>query len=195
MTPEEEAALQKDIKDVCDRVLVLEQTREAVKSGEEAMLANRRVRYQETGQWARHYSTVRMTVTTFLLGLSVSIVTFGWQYWDEKPRGSSVETAAALWLLAVSLFTVFTRLSLQMGVRATKHRRELKIENEKPVPDGQAPPQDAASWTIAAISLGFAQLLWWTKDLYWALGFLVLLVVLVLIARCLTEEKKSAAAP
>ena len=35
-------------------------------------IQNRRVRFGENGNWARHYSTVRMTTTTFLFSLSSS---------------------------------------------------------------------------------------------------------------------------
>ena len=180
MTPTKQATLPNDVSPLKSRVTDLETTGDRAKTDEETWLTNRRIRYQEAGQWARHYSTVRMSVTTFLIGLSVTIVSFGWNYWDEKPRVSSVQTAAALWLVAVGLFTVFTRLTFQMARRSADHRRKLQID--KQISTSNVSSNDPASWAVAFISLGFAYLVWWTMGGYWAAGFLAALLAFVIIA-------------
>ena len=184
MTPAEAA----HVNALTNRVADLEATRDHLKSGAEALLANRRSRYQEVSQWARHYSTVRMTVTTFLLGLCVTVISFGCNHLDKYPRQPSVLIAAALWLIAVALFTVFTRLTLQMGARAAEHRRNLPVDDAPP--PARTSSRDAASWALTAISFGFAGLVWWTRGFYSALWFLLALLVVVLLGIALTVEKE-----
>jgi hypothetical protein len=131
-----------------------------------------------------------MSVTTFLIGLSVTVISFGWNYWEEKPRVSSVQTAALLWLVAVGIFTVFTRLTFQMTRRAAHHRASLPVDDKKSQSDVSS--KDPASWAVGVISLCFARLIWWTKDLAWAGGFLGALLVVVFLVIFLTKETKPA---
>ncbi|HWE01427.1 MAG TPA: hypothetical protein VG326_03380 [Tepidisphaeraceae bacterium] len=63
------------------------------------------VAYTEAGQWARHFSTVRMTLTPFLIGISLGVLSFGW----EKPsNGIFMLFSAVICVLMVILLGIFT---------------------------------------------------------------------------------------
>ena len=68
---------------------------------------NRKVFYQEAGQWARHFSTVRMTVMTFTITTCAAIVAWRWQGKGPDIQRLLVPTAA-LWATGVFVFWVFT---------------------------------------------------------------------------------------
>ena len=57
---------------------------------------------QEASEWARHYSTVRMTVTTFLITLSAGILTFRWGSFPFAVL------AFVVWVVAAFFFYMFT---------------------------------------------------------------------------------------
>lgn len=127
-------------------------------SGSAEQIENRRVRLQDNGEWARHYSAVRMTVTTFLVSLSLGILSFKW----EPSAPANVEFIAlsgVIWMVAVLLFLVFTRLTYQEMERARLKRKEL--------PDGSAadgngsfhPRQDVASWIVVILTLLYGMVL------------------------------------
>jgi hypothetical protein len=127
-----------------------------------------------------------MSVTTFLIGLSVSIISFGWNYWDNQPRRSSVFIAAVLWSIAVALFAVFTRLTLRMERRAAEHRTKLPVSKDD-LP-GTPRGKDPASWAVTAISAGFVGLMWWTHGFGCAAAFVFVLVAVVVLARVSTAD-------
>lgn len=64
---------------------------------------------EDSNSWAQHYSTVRMTVTTFLVTVALAIVQFQW----EKPTWAGVIGASVCWFVAVVLFIVFTKLEFR----------------------------------------------------------------------------------
>jgi hypothetical protein len=55
--------------------------------------------------WAQHFSIVRMTVTTFLIGLAIGIVSAKWHQFDVALCGA----VWGLWLLALGYCFYFTR--------------------------------------------------------------------------------------
>jgi hypothetical protein len=61
--------------------------------------------YTESGEWARHFSTVRATVTTFLVGVSVGVLSFGW---DKPAWRIFAAIAAGVWVLMLFLLWLFT---------------------------------------------------------------------------------------
>jgi hypothetical protein len=122
------------------------------------MWENRRVRFEDSGDWARHYSAVRMTVTTFLVGLSLGIVSFKWEKGDPRPGAIFVALAALVWISAVVLFIAFTRLTYHEMARA----RKLKLPD---TPDDKRTPLhprwDPASWVLIVVTAIFGLLLCW----------------------------------
>jgi len=68
--------------------------------------------YSEIGNWARHNSTVRMTVTPFLITVSLSVMAFKWN--DKRPI--FIIISAAIWGLAMLLLWYFTKLTVRAEV-------------------------------------------------------------------------------
>jgi amino acid transporter len=60
--------------------------------------------YKEHGQWARHYSTVRMTLGTFFLTLSFGILQFRW----DKPEIEVAIVAGVMCFLGIIVFLLFS---------------------------------------------------------------------------------------
>jgi len=121
---------------------------------------NRRTRFQENGSWARHYSTVRMTTTTFLVPVSLGILSFKWNG-PQHPQIRFIALSGVVWVLAVLLFLLFTRLTYGEMERARLKRKDM--------PDGGTgrgdennpfhPRQDVASWILALLTLFYGVLL------------------------------------
>jgi len=63
--------------------------------------------YSDHGQWARHYSTVRMTLGTFAFTAAVGMITVRW----EQPQLALAVAAAIVLLIGVVLFAVFSVLT------------------------------------------------------------------------------------
>ena len=121
-------------------------------------IQNRRVRFGENGNWARHYSTVRMTTTTFLVSLSIGILSFKWNP-PAKPELTFLNLAGGVWIAALCLFLAFTRYTYAEMERARVRRRSLP-EGEKPEPDKPLHPrQDMASWIMMVVTAAFGLLL------------------------------------
>jgi len=64
--------------------------------------------YGEHGAWARHYSTVRMTLGTFFLTASIGII---FQRWDKSFDWRTVGLAACALLTGIALFLLFSWLT------------------------------------------------------------------------------------
>jgi hypothetical protein len=164
MSGEEQAKTKTDISDLCKRVSDLEARCTALEEiGSPDMQANRRTRFQENGNWARHYSTVRMTTTTFLVGVSLGILSFRWPAAAHPPI-SFVALSGIVWIIAVSLFLVFTRLTYQ-EMESARLKRNL-------LPDGVSGKRDKpytsyedwASWIVGCLSLFYGLLLYYLGD-------------------------------
>jgi hypothetical protein len=71
-----------------------------------------KVQFVEVGEWARHYSTVRATVSPVLAGLSLGILQFA-----IKQQGASkwipAVSSLLLWLAALIILVAFTRSTRQ----------------------------------------------------------------------------------
>ena len=83
---------------------------------------NRRALMQEASDWAQHYSTVRATVGTFLITLSIGILTFGW----ERNDPLLVRAAAGVWFVALVLFLGFTIAEYGKLGHLGEHREVLR---------------------------------------------------------------------
>ncbi len=121
-------------------------------------IQNRRVRFGENGNWARHYSTVRMTTTTVLVSLSIGILSFKWNP-PAKPALTFLNLAGGVWIVALCLFLAFTRYTYAEMERARVRRRGLP-EGATPEPDKPLHPrQDMASWIVIVATVAFGLLL------------------------------------
>jgi hypothetical protein len=121
-------------------------------------IQNRRVRFRENGNWARHYSTVRMTTTTALVSLSIGILSFKLNP-PAKPEPTFVNLAGGVWIAALCLFLVFTRYTYGEMERARLRRRALP-EGAKPEPGKPLHPrEDMASWIMIVVTAAFGLLL------------------------------------
>ena len=127
------------------------------------LLENRRVRFEEAGEWARHYSNVRMGVTPFLITLSTGILAFKWEPKNgllPGPADPFVFLAFAVWILACFLFFVFTHRTSKQEQNASSHRAHLEVQPPKSA--GKAIKYwagDFASWAMVALMFGFGILL------------------------------------
>ncbi len=65
--------------------------------------------YRDAGNWARHYSTVRMTLATFFLTVGVGIITARW----DKPQWATALVALSIVCLGVCLYVAFSYLTFQ----------------------------------------------------------------------------------
>jgi hypothetical protein len=68
--------------------------------------ANTRARFSDYGAWATHYSMVRMTITTFFVGISWGIVSLKWNDYADELRSA----AKVVWGLAGIFLLIFTGL-------------------------------------------------------------------------------------
>ena len=99
---------------------------------------------QEASDWARHYSSVRMTVTTFFITLSTGMLGFKWG------THLFVILAMVVWLVAIGLFITFTIPE----IRELRHRRpHLSTLTGKPQETGII--WDWGSFAMLILTLGF----------------------------------------
>jgi len=63
--------------------------------------------YSDHGQWARHYSTVRMTLGTFFLTAATGMITLRW----DSPQPAIGITAGSILAIGVLLFLIFSHLT------------------------------------------------------------------------------------
>jgi succinate dehydrogenase hydrophobic anchor subunit len=121
-------------------------------------IQNRRVRFAENGNWARHYSTVRMTTTTFLVSLSIGILSFKWNP-PAKPEVTFSNLAGGVWIAALCLFLTFTRYTYGEMERARLRRRALPEGAKTEADKSLHPRQDMASWLMIVVTGVFGLLL------------------------------------
>jgi len=111
---EQKVQLAQSLTDLNSKVTDLEKIKDALQS---AANDNRKLHYQEAGQWARHYSIVRMTIATFAVTACATLIGLKW---DELASNEYVWNAPiCLWLFASLIFMAFTyqtfdRLNSQM---------------------------------------------------------------------------------
>jgi hypothetical protein len=161
MTPEEETALNKSVTDLKNQVDQLsDKVTTLLAVGPPDLAQNCRTRYQENGSWARHYSTVRMTVATFLVPVSIGILAFNWKP-PLHPPISFVALSGVLWSIAVVLFLTFTRLTYGEMEKAREKRARLPDRSQASTNAVSAvhPRSDVASWVLALVTIAFGLLL------------------------------------
>ncbi len=134
---------------------------------------NRKLLYQEAGQWARHFSTVRMTVITFTITTCAAFIAL---QKDWPPNKSVVIPVGILWLLGILTFWIFTSYTYHKIRQQQKNHPLLASD----FGDGLRPhriPFDGASLIIPVLSGGYIWLLtlanpcgtaWWTW-VFWCL--------------------------
>jgi hypothetical protein len=80
----------------------------ALLTSDDVFRDNKKVLFQEAGQWARHYSTVRMTVATFTITSCTAIMALA----SKNDRLATSEDVAypvtILWILGLCVFWLFT---------------------------------------------------------------------------------------
>jgi hypothetical protein len=127
------------------------------KADENEFPENRRTVYDDAGEWSRHYSTVRMTVATFVITTCVAIIALtGDQESVSRRVGDSV---CLLWLLGLAIFYAFTRLTFKERNRQLNHRIKMPLAaNEAGIADKEGAKilGDAASWALLIINTLFA---------------------------------------
>src|SRR5437764_5030437 len=120
---------------------------------------NNRLLYQEAGQWARHFSIIRMTVMTFTVSASTAIIAYLWKGDEVSARGGSNSAVAAsvaiLWTLGLTVFWLFTFASYTQLNRQQK-RRPLLPTSAVDFRERKPLPRDWASLVVALPSLCLA---------------------------------------
>ena len=121
---------------------------------------NRRALYHDAGDWARHYSIVRLTVGTFLVTTCVAILVLKPERMETDANlGNAV---ALLWLIGLFVFYTFTFLTYKERNRQLEHRKLMPVDNDdgpdKKRPSGQI-AQDAAAYALLVLNCLFAGLL------------------------------------
>lgn len=118
-----------EVSDLKARYAIVERQLEVLICPPPPLQDNRKLLYSEHGQWARHFSTVRMTVMTFTITTCSAII--AWK-WTGKPPDvqSLVYPVAILWAVGVITFWFFTYHTYKK-VRSQKRLRDL-------IPDGIA---------------------------------------------------------
>lgn len=143
--------------------------------GNDVFRDNTRLLYQEAGQWARHFSSVRMTVMTFTITACTAIVAFLWK--NGAPSVSlgqsvnigdslAVDAVAILWILGSSVFSLFT-----IATYSQIRRQQLKRPALATGPLGFSKPRPLPiEWTSLLIGLLAAFLAW--IGCHWELGLI-----------------------
>jgi hypothetical protein len=108
-------------------------------TAQEKDLAVHQALLADASSWAQHYSVVRMTVTTFLLGLSIGILTTKW----EELTLLLWLVIGGLWPLALALFVIFTRHEAVEMIRRHNDRIPLLEHID---PQGRAKENRQAGW-------------------------------------------------
>jgi hypothetical protein len=159
MTAEEKAELGKKITAVEEQAKALADNLKRFEGiGIAEYQSNCRARYQENGNWARHYSTVRMSVSTFLIPVSLGVASFRWQP-PAPPPISLLALSGVVWCSAVVLFVLFTRLTYQEMESARKKRE--KLADGVSVANGSTlhPRSDIASYLLALLTIAYGALM------------------------------------
>jgi hypothetical protein len=77
-----------------------------------------REEYRDLGKFARHFSTVRMTLATTFIGLSLAVLQLQW----EKPERSVQVFALSVWGVGALLFSLFSYETF----KAERRQREVE---------------------------------------------------------------------
>lgn len=111
-------------------------------------------RFQDNGAWAVHYSTVRMTVSTFTIATCLGIMAFKW----SAPEPVLFWSAVGFWSAGITIFYSFSYLTMKMMRKQAVKRLEMKSQNRtaKPVPSvSKMWLWDFASWVIGILTVAY----------------------------------------
>lgn len=161
MTPQEETDLLRSVADLKVLVNAVDGRLKGLeKVGPPDYEQNRRTRFQENGNWARHYRTIRMAITTFLVPVSLGILGFKWNP-PLHPQITFIALSGIVWISTVLLFLVFTRLTYGEMERARLKRIKMPDGGTGRSGEEKAfhPYQDPASWILALLTIFYGVLL------------------------------------
>lgn len=85
---------------------------------------NAKILFQEAGQWARHFSTVRMTVATFTITSCTAIIALAAKKDGLVTASNVAAPVAVLWALGLCVFWIFT---IQTYRKLYQQRKGLPI--------------------------------------------------------------------
>jgi hypothetical protein len=116
------------------------------------------VLFHEAGQWARHFSTVRMTIATFTITSCTAIMT------PASKASKVVDPIVVLWILGLTLFLIFT---IETYHQIYLQRKGLPVFLGKPLKGGaRALRFHWASFVIALLCLAAAVFLEHHPDIH-----------------------------
>ena len=124
---------------------------------------NAKVLFQEAGQWARHFSTVRMTVATFTITSCTAIVALASKKDGLASPSEVIDPVVILWILGLSVFWIFTVATY----RQLYHQRKgFPVFLGRPLQGSvNYLPFDWASLVIATLCLTVSIFAYLQKDL------------------------------
>jgi hypothetical protein len=117
--------------------------------------------YSDHGAWARHYSTVRMTIGTFFLTAATGII---YLRWDDPEPGTAI-LAGIVFATGALVFLRFTWLTFKEMNRQRKivasYRTALGKQAEAPAPLPRLGKWDGIYLGVIFLILFAAFDLWW----------------------------------
>jgi hypothetical protein len=129
-----------------------------------------------------------MTVTTFLVSLSLGILSFKWKPNESPPADLFIFLAGVVWIVALCLFLVFTHHTYREMARARRLRNRLETGDDNDKTKGEIHPRgDWASRILIILSAAFGLLLLYLANIQQCAGIIclrpmiLLVVVLVLL--------------
>lgn len=109
---------------------------------------NRKLLYTEAGNWARHFSTVRMTVLTFAITTSVGIMAWRWQEVFAECGSDNLSLISVpvsiLWGSGTAVFWAFTYYTFSQIGRQMAKRPQLPAKFDEKFKPRSAPFDYAA---------------------------------------------------
>jgi hypothetical protein len=147
---------------------------------------NAKLLFQEAGQWARHFSTVRMTVITFTITTCTAIIAWKWGK-REVDNAMVANSAAFLWVLGVTVFWIFTIATYR---EVDKQRKVLPLFLNKTIKRKQS-RFDWASLVISVlcVAAAFVPAIWRDVAISWLLRIPVITAAVVGIVFCFKYRK------
>ncbi len=129
-----------------------------------------RAAYAEAGAWARHFSTVRMTVTPFLIGISLGVTSFSWE--KSGAAAGLMGLAVVVWGVMLCLMYFFTAAMQRRWHHQQVDEFALQLSDvladvqRKPRPTAPSPletPSKDNAWLatlVLSVLFGLAQAYW-----------------------------------
>jgi hypothetical protein len=120
--------------------------------------------YKEHGAWARHYSSVRMTLGTFFLSAATGVIYLRW----DKPELRTAVLAAVILFIGVILFLGFSWLTF----RAMNRQRRIVAAYRTALGKADKAPKSLAvlwRWDVGYLCILFV-VSFLAFDLWWLSG-------------------------